>query len=211
MRRRTQDMRLRFINAAGTLFIARGFAAVTMEAVAAEARASKVTLYGYFRNKESLFEAFVNEAGKGGIEELEAARYEQDTEQALRHLGLAYLELVTRPEVINLNRLIMGEAGRQPQLSQIFYQNGPRRTLIAISETIETLMQADKLRRSDLRETSLYFKSLCEAGLLERQLWGLDGTPDAQTRAVAVEKAISLFLVLFGEAEQKVISPVCNR
>jgi TetR/AcrR family transcriptional regulator, mexJK operon transcriptional repressor len=198
MRRRTEDRRQRFIHAAGTLFIEKGFAAVTMEAVAAEASASKATLYGYFRSKEALFEAFVNEAGKGGIEQIETARQEQDAKQALRHLGRAYLALVTRPEVIAANRLIMGEAGRLPQLSRIFYENGPRRALIALSETIQSLMDAGKLRRSDLRETSLYFKALCEAGIVERQLWGLDGTPDEQTRTYAVERATEVFLAAFG-------------
>ncbi|UXS42248.1 TetR/AcrR family transcriptional regulator [Agrobacterium tumefaciens] len=198
MRRKTEDRRLSFVKAAGRLFIERGFGAVTMEAVAAEATASKATLYGYFPSKEALFEAFVNEAGKGGVEEIEAAGRGDDVEQILRKLGTAYLDLVTRPDVIEANRLIMGEAGRQPQLSRIFYENGPRKTLIAISEIIAALMEAGKLQRSDLREASLYFKSLCEAGLVERQLWGLDDQPDHQVRQSAVERATEVFLAAFG-------------
>lgn len=186
-----------FVKAAGKLFIEKGFGAVTMEAVAAEASASKATLYGYFPSKEALFEAFVNEAGVGGIEEIEAAKGGQDTVQILRQLGMAYLDLVTRPDVVEANRLIMGEAGRQPQLSRIFYKNGPRKVLIAISETIAGLMDSGELKRSDLRDTSLYFKALCEAGLVERQLWGLDGVPDRAARLSAVEKATDVFLAAF--------------
>ncbi|MBT9372827.1 TetR/AcrR family transcriptional regulator [Rhizobium sp. CSW-27] len=203
MRRKTEDRRLGFVKAAGKLFIERGFGAVTMEAVAAEAAASKATLYGYFSSKEALFEAFVNEAGKGGIEEIEATRGGSDVVQVLRRLGMAYLDLVTRPDVIDLNRLIMGEAGRQPQLSRIFYENGPRKTLIALSETIAGLMEAGKLRHAGLRETSLYFKALCEAGLVERQLWGLDAAPDQPTRQAAVERAILVFLAAFGPQDEQ--------
>jgi len=198
MRRKTEDRRLGFVRAAGKLFIERGFGAVSMEAVAAEASASKATLYGYFPSKEALFEAFVNLAGEGGLEEMEAAKAGADLKETLRHLGTAYLDLVTRPDVVEANRLIMGEAGRQPQLSRIFYENGPRKTLIVICETIGSLMERDLLRRADARQTGLYFKSLCEAGLVERQLWGLDGVPDEQTRQVAVEDAITVFLAAFG-------------
>jgi len=198
MRRKTEDRRLSFVRAAGKPFIERGFGAVTMEAVAAEATASKATLYSYFPSKEALFEAFVNEAGKGGVENIEAAKGGSDVVQVLRQLGTAYLDLVTRPDVIEANRLIIGEAGRQPQLSRIFYENGPRKTLIAISETIAALMDAGKLRRTELREASLYFKALCEAGLVERLLWGLDDAPNRQVRLSAVEKATTVFLTAFG-------------
>ncbi|MDR3517035.1 MAG: TetR/AcrR family transcriptional regulator [Azospirillaceae bacterium] len=186
------------MKAAGKLFIKKGFGAVTMEAIAAEAEASKATLYGYFPSKESLFEAFVTEAGKGGIEEIEAAGDGDDAAQILQRLGLAYLSLVTRQDVIEANRLVMGEAGRQPHLSRIFYESGPRMTLLAIGEKIESLMEAGKLRRSDVRRTSLYFKSLCEAGLVERQLWGLDGAPDENVRYTAVKNATDVFLMAFG-------------
>lgn len=197
MRRKTEDRRLGFVRAAGKLFVERGFGSVSMEAVAAEAGASKATLYGYFPSKEALFEAFVNEAGQGGHEEMEAARAEGDLRETLRHLGIAYLDLVTRPDVIEANRLIMGEAGRQPQLSRIFYENGPRKTLVVVCETIRSLMERGLLRRADVRQTGLYFKSLCEAGLVERQLWGLDGVPHEHTRQVAVEDAINVFLAAF--------------
>ncbi|MCM2435762.1 TetR/AcrR family transcriptional regulator [Agrobacterium rosae] len=197
MRRKTEDRRSSFIKAAGKLFIEKGFGSVTMEAIAAEAVASKATLYGYFPSKDVLFEAFVKEAGKGGIEEIEAARNGSGAAQVLQRLGMAYLDLVTRTDVIEANRLIMGEAGRQPQLSRIFYENGPRKTIIAICETIGFLMNNGELKRSDVRETSLQFKALCEAGIVERQLWGLDEAPDLQTRESAVQKAIAVFLVAF--------------
>jgi TetR/AcrR family transcriptional regulator, mexJK operon transcriptional repressor len=197
-RRRTEERRLGFVRAAGKLFIEKGFGAVTMEAIAQEAGGSKATLYGYFSSKEALFEAFVNEAGKGGIEEIEAAKTGQGTGQILRRLGIAYLDLVTRPDVVEANRLIMGEASRQPQLSRIFYENGARKTLVAISETIASLMDSGQLKRFDLRDASLYFKALCEAGLVERQLWGLDGAPDQEARHSAVEKATAVFLAAFG-------------
>ena len=197
MRRKTEERRLGFVTAAGALFVEQGYGAVTMEAIALRAGASKATLYGYFPSKEALFEAFVHEAGRDGLEQLEAAKQYGEVPEILHRLGIAYLDLVTRREVIEVNRLIMGEAGRHPQLSRIFYENGPRQTLIAICETIELLMNRGALRRTDIRQAGLYFKVLCEAGLVERQLWGLDQAPDPAIRRAAVEDATRVYLSAF--------------
>jgi AcrR family transcriptional regulator len=194
MRKKTDTRRLSFVQAAGKLFIEKGFGSVTMEAIAAEAMSSKVTLYGYFPNKEALFNAFVVQAGEGGIETLEASNNENDVHATLMHLGISYLDLVTRPEVMALNRLIIGEAGRQPHLSRIFYENGPRQTLISICGVLENLIKRELLRPGELRQMGLYFKSLCEAGLVERQLWGLDDHPSPNVKEVSVQSAINVFL-----------------
>ena len=47
----------RIVDTAEFLFTHFGFKAVTMEQVASETGMSKVTLYGYFRDKDSLFQA----------------------------------------------------------------------------------------------------------------------------------------------------------
>lgn len=49
--------REKILDAAELLFINQGFRATTMERVSAKARISKVTLYGYFQDKDHLFEA----------------------------------------------------------------------------------------------------------------------------------------------------------
>lgn len=197
MRKKSEVRRQSFVQSAGKLFIEQGFGAVTMEAIAADAGASKVTLYSYFSGKEDLFAAFVAEAGKGILEKLDISGEHKEPYNALTQLGSSYLDLVTRPDVVNLNRLLIGEAGRHPQLSRIFYENGARQTLIFICNTIENLMIQGLLRRKDLRTAGLQFKSLCDAGLVERQLWGLDQTPSEEVKAEAVRSAIETFLLAY--------------
>ncbi|WP_321859169.1 TetR/AcrR family transcriptional regulator [Paraburkholderia tropica] len=194
MRKKTEARRQSFVQAAGRLFIEQGFGSVTMEAIAAEAGASKVTLYSYFPGKEALFEAFVVEAGKGGHEALVAAKDEMDPQASLMRVGMSYLELVTRPDVVAISRLIIGEAERQPQLSRIFYENGARHTLLSICSVLGNLMDRGLLRRTEVRKTGLQFKALCAAELVERQLWGLDAVPDIRLREAAVRDAIEVFL-----------------
>lgn len=60
--------RAKIVTAARERFVADGFRATTMEGIAAAARMSKVTLYGYFTDKDAVFLA-VTEALAAEIEE----------------------------------------------------------------------------------------------------------------------------------------------
>jgi TetR/AcrR family transcriptional repressor of mexJK operon len=195
MRVKTEARRKAYIQAAGKLFIEQGFAAVYMEAIAAEVGGSKVTLYNYFPSKEALFEAFVVEAGLGAVEKLgETPPEGQPLSTTLTTLGLAYLRLVTRPEVIALDRLIIGEAKRQPQLTRIFFENGPKRTFSALIDVIAECMRRSQIQPGDARAVALHFKGLCEAGVIEPQLWGLDPEPTDAKLVAAVDAAVAAFM-----------------
>jgi AcrR family transcriptional regulator len=52
-----QARKQKILDAAETLFVERGLKGVTMELIANTARISKVTLYGYFPDKDSAFKA----------------------------------------------------------------------------------------------------------------------------------------------------------
>jgi TetR/AcrR family transcriptional repressor of mexJK operon len=194
MRVKSQAKRLAYIQAAGTMFLEQGFADVTMEGIAAAVGGSKVTLYNYFSSKEELFEAFVIEVGRGKAENLTRLPIlKDDARSTLAALGYAYLKLVTTPEIIALDRLIIGEARRFPELTRIFYEHGPKRTIDAIAKGIEQLNLGKPVSTQTPHALALHFKALCEATILERQLWCLDPTPSDAALRRAVKTAIQIF------------------
>lgn len=199
MRKKTEGRRLKFVMAAGKLFMTHGFAAVTMESIAAEAASAKATLYSYFPSKEALFEAYVVEAGRGLVERLlDAPACSQTLPDTLHRLGMSYLELVTKPDIVALNRLIIGEAGRFPELAHLFYVEGPKKTLSHISQVMSGLMQKGWIRQGEAQTVSLHFKALCEAGTVERIVWGLDPVPvDAAVLEAAVDTGVQAFIRLY--------------
>src|SRR5579863_1239686 len=92
--------------AAERAFLARGFGAVTMDAIAREAGVSKATVYAHFTGKEELFGAFVarvSERRFGGfsVEALDP----RDIAASLTTIATRFLDLVLAPEVIALNRI----------------------------------------------------------------------------------------------------------
>ncbi len=70
--------RLKVVQAAEAVFASHGFRGTSMEAIAEAAGMSKVTVYGYFRDKEAVFTA---------VAEHLAARLKQAAEAALQQEG----------------------------------------------------------------------------------------------------------------------------
>jgi AcrR family transcriptional regulator len=199
MRRKTAAKRLVFVEAAGSLFLNYGFSAVTMESIAAAAKSSKVTLYNYFSSKEELFEAWAFEAGKGAFEQLVAAVDENmSTREVLLRVGVAYLRLITKQEVISINRLIIGEVERFPQLAQRFYAVGPKRTLANLVVAINSLVVRGALVDRDVNKMAIHFKILCEGIMFEKLIWGIEPLPSEDSIKELVTDAVDQFMLFYG-------------
>jgi AcrR family transcriptional regulator len=79
------------LNVARALFAERGYAAVTMDEVAAKVGVTKPLLYNYFGNKERLYIACMERAGDALSETIAAAVAETSSpEEALRAGGQAF-------------------------------------------------------------------------------------------------------------------------
>lgn len=198
MRVRTEVKRQAILKIAGAKFLQQGYGAVSMAAVAAEVGGSKTTLYGYFPSKEELFAAFVIEAGKGAFEELShVALSDGDIEGTLNSLGLSYLRLRFSPEIFAINRLVIAEVPRFPELGAIFYENGPKRIIDRMSALLEDASNAGLVHIPVPRTAALHFKALCETGPYERVLWGIDKNVSAEAMSRSVELATEVFLARY--------------
>lgn len=120
------EKRMAILEAARTQFFSRGFDAVTIEGVAATARVSKMTVYGHFSDKDTLFKAFVEREVASLSNVLTHFPFTlNDLRQTLIQFGIMFLDFISRPEVIQFNRLMMGVASQHPQLVRQFFQAGP--------------------------------------------------------------------------------------
>src|SRR5688572_6206965 len=111
--------------AAERAFLAAGFGAVTMDAIAREAGVSKATVYAHYTGKEELFGAVVAHLSQRrfhgfSVEALDPG----DIEASLTTIAARFLDLVLSPEAIALNRIIIGEVTRFPVLGQVFWAAG---------------------------------------------------------------------------------------
>src|SRR5215831_15170020 len=101
------ERRKAILAAAQKVFLERGYANASIDAVVELAGGSKATVYQQFGSKEGLLGALVTE----GAEELAHLVHELPLdgalEQSLRSFGRGYLNLVMRPDRLALFRLTL--------------------------------------------------------------------------------------------------------
>jgi TetR/AcrR family transcriptional regulator, mexJK operon transcriptional repressor len=169
---RTARKRRAILDAATTLFLREGYLATSMDQIAAAASVSKQTVYKQFADKQSLFREIVT----GTVEEISdpvsqqiaSLRGSGDLDADLRDLARALLAQVIQPRVMQLRRLVIGEAGRFPELGRLFYERGPGRTIDALATAFESLAARGALRPGDPRLAAEHFNWLVMSTALNR-------------------------------------------
>jgi TetR/AcrR family transcriptional repressor of mexJK operon len=184
---RRADRRDAILDVAHECFVAEGYGRTSMSTIAARLGGSKGTLYNYFRSKEELFEAFVRRSCDQLYDVLDAAPEDGDLRGRMIALAESFLEHILSPGSIAIQRLVVGEGERFPELARMFYEAGPQRGVARGAAMLQELMDRGALRRADPEIAAHQFKSLALAGVHNLRLWGVVGdlTPE-ETRAKAV-------------------------
>ena len=110
-------------------FLAKGYAATSMDRVAAAAGVSKATVYSHFHDKSSLFAALVQKLAEDKFTAISFDPRDERTMQGKPDVVLTQLaeeildESTCDPRACEFMRLIIGESGRFPELSVPYIQN----------------------------------------------------------------------------------------
>lgn len=114
------------LDGARASFFERGFAATTIEDVAARAGVSKVTVYKRFPDKESLFEATVRREVRKMEEAFDAWPYiDGSFEERLNAYGSILLRFLYSTEHMLLDRMLAHDLKHSPDMGQRFFEAGP--------------------------------------------------------------------------------------
>lgn len=188
--------------AARRTFLASGFGAVSMDAIAREAGASKATLYAYFSSKEELFGAVVASEGERYFRSFSARELDpREVEASLTEIARRFLELVLSPDAIAVNRITIAEAMRFPQLGEVFWRAGPERTRSQIEAFLRRAAQIGTLDIADARLAAEQFIALLRGDIHLRQLLRLDTAFGQAELDAAASSAVRTFLKAFGTTD----------
>lgn len=104
------------------VFLQSGYAATSMDRVAAQAGVSKHTIYSHFQNKEGLFTALIERMVLRRFHIEFGCELPQTESPAtvLRRLSMVLLGLRHDPDYIAFIRLVIAESGRFPELAQLY-------------------------------------------------------------------------------------------
>ncbi|TLS42750.1 TetR/AcrR family transcriptional regulator [Streptomyces montanus] len=160
---RAELKRQAIVRAARELFLRDGFG-VGMDAIAAEAGVSKVTVYNHFGKKEALFTAVITSAldeplGHATSAALEELAEAEDLRTALIDTARAWVHAVrTNEDVIALRNLVAAEQHRFPELGHAWQGHGPEGHHPAVAGALRALADQGRLVIPDLEAaiTQLY-------------------------------------------------------
>ncbi|MBD0273866.1 MAG: TetR/AcrR family transcriptional regulator [Acetobacteraceae bacterium] len=188
------------LDAAGELFLAQGFAAVSMDAVARQAGVSKATLYAYFPGKDALFAAIVAErCDRMAAEASALAGHGDGPEATLRRLCKTVLGFLVAPSTLAIHRIVQAESVRAPGLAEAFYAAGPGAGLARLASWIAEEQRLGRLRAdADPAEAAGHLGALLRGDLWLRAGLGVPPAPDDSAAERAATAAADDFLRAYG-------------
>ena len=154
---RSREKRDQIRTAAQRLFLERGFASTSTNAISSEAGVSKETLYRYFPSKEELLADCLRHliadvpqnrlpvaSGEAPLEDRD------DLRAALLDLALRFVSNLMQPDYVALVRVIITETPRLPQLGNLFRSTVPDRAFRSVIDILRMAQDKNLVRLSDL-------------------------------------------------------------
>ena len=168
-------------------FLKGGYAATSMDKVAKAAGVSKATVYSHFGDKESLFNAVMQDLARDKFQTVmgldKPQSLSEDPQKVLSAMATQMLDNAKSDRNFhNFIRIIIGESGRFPELAKAYVNN-------LVKPAIETLTQYfkshPKLEIEDPEATvRVMVGSLVYFVMLQEMLQGKDSLPLSDERLV---------------------------
>ncbi len=185
----------RLLDTAFSLFLEHGYGNLSLETIAREARVSMRTIYNQFGGKAGLFGAVIRRCSDEFVTRLsEEHVLERSPKEALTSFAKQFLYSITRPEVVRIRAVLIGESPRFPDLATQFYEQGPQRTLDHLEQFFARQQQAGYFAVLDPHFLADQFLSTLRSERFQKLQLGLEATPDEAEIDIWVQQAVGLFL-----------------
>lgn len=184
------------IGAAERAFLDQGYAATSMDAIAAAAGVSKRTVYNHFPSKTELFQAVVARL-YGEMTDSERNRLPEDEPPAtvLPRYARQVVAHLRRPEIQGLFRLIIAERGRFPELGIALFLQGKGPLFTVLENYLQAQTRLGTLAVPDPWLATTQFLGAVKEGLIWPAMLGLTVGDDQQV----IDGAVSGFLKVYGD------------
>jgi AcrR family transcriptional regulator len=194
----------RILDAAGQVFLERGFSAASVDEIAEVACAGKPTIYARFPAKQALFAAVIERLVRRNTS-LEAIPCAGGSmEERLEALAAVLLSRVLTAETIGLIRVAVAEARRFPDLATSVSRMGRERPAEAVTRALVELAACEGVGAAPafaphrLHETARRFLDLVVLPMLVKALFGEDLAALRAEIGPHVKRSVAFFLAACG-------------
>jgi AcrR family transcriptional regulator len=130
------DLTFRVVATASRLFLERGYAGTSIEAIAQLAGVGKNTIYRRYSTKAELFQAVVDVQMRAHLPPLQSIQGGDDWVSGLRQVGLMLTEASVKPDTVALERLVIAEALRFPEIATIYIDSANARATSVVRDLL---------------------------------------------------------------------------
>lgn len=194
------DRRQEILEAALSVFAAKGYAAATNNEIAREAGVTAAALYYYFPSKSDLFIAAVTERKGHLFPKLEHMRdqlFDMPPEVVLPLLVRNMLDFIDQPETLRLMKIILAAGPRLPEIRDIWQEQAIGPVLAIAYAYCQHQMDMGNLVFMDPRMLMLTIQGPIMAAVLMRDVLGLDlmgGVTNEDLIATVTERVLPSLL-----------------
>lgn len=192
----------RILDTALTVFSEKGFVGASMDDIASGAGISKPTLYQYFASKDELFTAMMSQERDHMLESFEYPSASGMVAE-LYAFSWHYAEIVLRPDMLSLARLIISEAQRLPEIGRAYQSSGPDRVLSGMMKYLEDQRAAGRLTFDDAELAAEDLWGLILSAPRNRVLHIPDAMPDRVTLERYIRNGLRVFLRAYSTSPER--------
>jgi AcrR family transcriptional regulator len=192
----------RILDTALTVFSEKGFVGASMDDIASGAGISKPTLYQYFASKDELFTAMMSQERDHMLESFEYPSASGMVAE-LYAFSWHYAEIVLRPDMLSLARLIISEAQRLPEIGRAYQSSGPDRVLAGMMTYLEGQRAAGRLTFDDAELAAEDLWGLILSAPRNRVLHIPDAMPDRATLERYIRNGLRVFLRAYSTSPER--------
>jgi len=184
--------------AAMELFLGRGYASTTMDAVAEAAGFTKQTVYAYFPSKDALFTQMIVYLCERPSR-YKAPKYSGRVtfSKLLYAHGSALLSLITQPDVLATTRLVISESGRHPEIAKFYYESGTQRLVQATTQFLDECNAKKLAHIPNTQSAASYFLAMLKGQYYVRLILGVKPSPSQKSKDAHVLETVRMFEKLY--------------
>lgn len=191
------EKRAAILEAGKRLFPQHGFDGTSMDAIAAAAGVSKLTVYSHFADKGTLFQEVLREKCTEQLpDQLFKVDPEAPIEKQLRDIAQGFFNLIVSPEAMALHRMMCAQPS--DTLGRLFWEGGPQILCVHMSQFLAAEVAAGGLDIPDTERAAHQFFCLVKGEPHARLSYGctkLLGPADIEAH---IDSVIALFMRAYG-------------
>lgn len=192
------------LRAAKQHFLQHGFDRASLDAIAASADVSKLTIYSHFGNKDELFKAVIAaKCDESKLRDDYESLKSVPVREAFMQIAARFADMIFTQDVIDMHRIVIGESALKPKISELMYDAGPKPAKAALAEFLAYQHKSGTLSIPDPQAATRHFFCLLKGERHFKVLMNLEPLPNAREKAAHVKDCVELFLRAYAPKEKK--------